>query len=171
MLLLISTELSIEEVQTMFLSFLSNVDEAHILNGYYVGNEEERVLKAAKILEQAPLYIEELLDFSLQDVENVIRKNIRERGVKLVFFDYIHSSLKILEEISSKAKGMPLREDNVLFMMSNKLKNICIEYNVFILSSSQLSGDWRSSENPDQGLLRGKDFCPNISYPVITGVF
>lgn len=169
--LLISTELSIEEVQTMFLSFLSNVDEAHILNGYYVGNEEERVLRAAEILEQAPLYVEELLDFSLQDVENVIRKNIRERGVKLVFFDYIHSSLKILEEISSKAKGMPLREDNVLFMMSNKLKNICIEYNVFILSASQLSGDWRSSENPDQGLLRGKYFCPNISYPAITGVF
>lgn len=158
--LLISTELSIEEVQTMFLSFLSNVDEAHILNGYYVGNEEERVLKAAEILEQAPLYVEELLDFSLQDVENVIRKNIRERGVKLVFFDYIHSSLKILEEISSKAKGMPLREDNVLFMMSNKLKNICIEYNVFILSSSQLSNDWRSSETPDQNLLRGKDFLP-----------
>ena len=153
--LFISTELSIDEVQTLFLSFLSNVDESHILNGYYENDEEERVLKAAKLLEESELYVEELLDFSLQDVENIIKKNIREHKVKYIFLDYIHTSLKILEEISSKTKGMPLREDNVLFMMSNKLKNICIQYNVFILSSTQLSNNWRESETPDQTLLRG----------------
>lgn len=153
--LFITTELTLDEVQTLFLCFLSGVNEEHILNGYYVNDEEERVMKAAQLIAEAPLYVEELMDFSLQDVENIVKKNIRENGVKYIFLDYIHSSLKILEEISSKTKGMKLREDNVLFMMSNKMKNICNQYNVFIMSATQLSGDWRESDTPDQQLLRG----------------
>lgn len=153
--LFITTELTLDEVQTLFLCFLSGVNEEHILNGYYVNDEEERVMKAAQMIADSPLYVEEMMDFSLQDVENIVKKNIREHGVKYIFLDYIHSSLKILEEISSKTKGMKLREDNVLFMMSNKMKNICNQYNVFIMSATQLSGDWRESETPDQQLLRG----------------
>lgn len=151
----ITTELTLDEVQTLFLCFLSGVNEEHILNGKYIGDEEERVLHAAEVLAKAPLYVEEMMDFSLQDVENVVKKNIREHNVRYICLDYIHSSLKILEEISTKTKGMKLREDNVLFMMSNKLKNICNQYNVFIMSATQLSGDYRDSDTPDQSLLRG----------------
>lgn len=151
----ITTELTLDEMQTMMLAFLSHVDEGHILNGKYEDDEEERVDYAIELLEKSPLYIEELMDFSLQDVENIIKKNIREHDILYCFLDYIHSSLKILEEIASKTKGMKLREDNVLFMMSNKMKNICNEYGIFIMSATQLSGDWRDSETPDQNLLRG----------------
>lgn len=138
--LFITTELTLDEVQTLFLCFLSGVNEEHILNGYYVNDEEERVMRAAELIEKSPLYVEELMDFSLQDVENIIKKNIRENNVKYVFLDYIHSSLKILEEISTKTKGMKLREDNVLFMLSNRMKNICNQYNIFMMSATQLSG-------------------------------
>ena len=138
--LFISTELTLDEVQTLFLCFLSGVNEEHILNGNYAKGEEERVLHAAELLAQAPLYVEEMMDFSLQDVENIIKKNIREHDVRYIFLDHIHSSLKILEEISTKTKGMKLREDNVLFMLSNKMKNICNQYGVFMMSSTQLSG-------------------------------
>lgn len=40
-------------------------------------------------------------------------------------------------------------------MISNKMKNICNEYGIFIMSATQLSGDWRDSDTPDQNLLRG----------------
>ena len=43
---------------------------------------------------QSPLFIEELPDFSLKDVEDKIKKNIRDHEVKYVFHDYIHTSLK-----------------------------------------------------------------------------
>ena len=153
--LYISTELTIDEVQTMMLAFLSNVNEEHILNGSYVGDEEKRVMEAAKILSESPLYIEELPDFSLSDIENVIKKNIREHDVAYVFHDYIHTSLKILEEISKKSGGMKLREDNILFMLSIKLKDLCNQYGIFLLSSTQLNADYQHSETPDQNLLRG----------------
>lgn len=83
--LFITTEQDKSEVQTMMLAFLSNVNEEHILNGEYEEGEKDRVLEAARILAESPLYLEELPDFSLQDIENVIRKNIRERGILYVF--------------------------------------------------------------------------------------
>ena len=78
--LYITTEQEKEEVQTMMLAFLSNVNEDHILNGKYEGDEEDRVREAARILSQSPLYIEELPDFSLQDIEDTIKKNIRDKS-------------------------------------------------------------------------------------------
>ena len=83
--LFITTEQELEEIQTMMLAFISNVNEEHILNGEYVGDEEDRVRQAAGILAAAPLYVEELPDFSLKDVEDKIKKNIRDHDVKYVF--------------------------------------------------------------------------------------
>ena len=134
--LFITTEQELEEIQTMMLAFLSNVNEDHILNGSYFEGEEERVLEAAKILKESPLYVEEMPDFSLQDIEDVIKKNIRERNVMYICHDYIHSSLKILEEITRRSGGIKLREDNILFMLSTRLKDICNKHGVFILSAT-----------------------------------
>ena len=163
--LFITTEQELEEIQTMMLAFLSNVNEEHILNGEYEEGEEKRVLEAADILAQAPLYVEELPDFSLKDVEDKIKKNIREHDVKYIFHDYIHTSLKILEEITKRSGGIKLREDNVLFMLSTRLKDLCNKYGVFIMSATQLNGDWKDAKIPDQNLLRGaKAIADKIDY-------
>ena len=82
--LFITTEQEIDEVQTMMLSFLSAVDEEKILNGYYEGDEEARVIRAAEILSNSPIWIEELPDFSLDDVENVMRKHVIDNKVKYI---------------------------------------------------------------------------------------
>lgn len=153
--LFIATEQDKSEVQTMMLAFLSNVNEEHILNGQYLEGERERVIEAARIIKESPIWVEELPDFSLQDVENKIKKHIRENNVKYVTFDYIQTSLKILEEITKKSGGVRLREDNILFMLSARLKDLANKYGVFIMSATQLNGDYRSSETPDQNLLRG----------------
>lgn len=166
--LYISTEQEKEEIQTMMLAFLSAVNEEHILNGTYVGDEEERVLHAAEIISKAPLYIEELPDFSLKDVEDTIKKNIREHDVKYVCHDYIMTSLKILEEVTKRSGGVKLREDNILFMLSRRLKDLANKYGVFILSATQLNGSYQDSETPDQNLLRGaKSIADSIDLGMI----
>lgn len=83
--LYITTEQDLSEVQTMMVAFLSNVNEDHIIDGQYEGDEEERVYEACKILKNSFLYIEQLPDFSLQDVENKIKRNIRDHDIKYVF--------------------------------------------------------------------------------------
>ena len=166
--LYITTEQEFSEIQTMMLAFLSNVNEEHILNGRYEGDERERVYEAGRILKDSPVFVEVLPDFSLQDVENKIRKNIRDNDVKYVFFDYIHTSLKILEEITRRSGGVKLREDTVLFMLSIRLKDLCNKYGIFIMSATQLNGDYQVSETPDQNLLRGaKAIADKIDFGAI----
>ena len=163
--LFITTEQEIGEIQTMMLAFLSDVNEEHIINNFYEGDEDERVQEAAQILKDSPIFIEELPDFSLQDVENTIKKNLRDHDIKYVFHDYIHTSIKILEEITRRSGGVRLREDNILFMLSTKLKDICNQYGVFIMSATQLNADYTTSETPDQNLLRGaKAIADKIDY-------
>ena len=153
--LYITTEQDLAEVQTMMLAFLSNVNEEHIMNNKYEGDEEDRVYVAAQILKDSPLHIEVLPDFSLEDIEDLMKKHIRDHDVKYIFFDYIHTSLKILTEISQRSGGVKIREDNVLYMLSTRLKDLANKYSVFILSSTQLNSDYQESETPDQNLLRG----------------
>lgn len=135
----ITTEQEEDEIQTMMIAFLSGVNEDHILENTYVGDEWERVSEAAAILSKSPLYIKKLPDFSLQDIENTIKFGIRQYDVRYVFMDYIHSSMKILSEISSKAGVKGLREDNILFMISVRIKDLCNQYGVFVMSATQLN--------------------------------
>lgn len=151
----ITTEQEEDEIQTMMIAFLSGVNEEHILEGTYVGDEYERAKEAATILSKSPLYIKKLPDFSLQDIENTIKFGIREYNVRYIFMDYIHSSMKILSEISSKAGIKGLREDNILFMISVRIKDICNQYGVFIMSATQLNMGYVTADVYDQNLLRG----------------
>lgn len=153
--LYIATEQSLDEIQTMMIAFLSGVNEEHILNGEYFAGEWERVVKAAQLLKQSKIYFESLPDFSLKDIENTIKRNVRERGVKYIFHDYLHTSMKILEEITKRSGGVRLREDNILFMISIRLKDLCNQYGIFIMTATQLNGDYISAKEYDQNLLRG----------------
>ena len=123
----------------MAMAFLSGVDEDHILNGEYFEGEWERVLKAAQLLKTGKIFFISMPDFSLLDIENAIKRNIRENNVTYIFLDYIHTSMKILEEITKRSGGVKLREDNILFMISIRLKDIANQYKVFIMSSTQLN--------------------------------
>jgi replicative DNA helicase len=76
--------------------------------------------------------------------------------------------MKILEEITRRSGGVKLREDNILFMLSTRLKDICNQYGVFIMSATQLNGDFRDAKTPDQNLLRGaKSIADKIDYGAI----
>lgn len=50
-------------------------------------------------------------------------------------------------------------------MLSIRLKDICNQYGVFIMTSTQLNADYQTSETPDQNLLRGaKSIADKIDY-------
>lgn len=84
----------------------------------------------------------------------------------------MHTSIKILEEITRRSGGVKLREDNILFMMSIKLKDLCNQLGIFIMSATQLNGSYVDAETPDQNLLRGaKSIADKVDYgSIILGV-
>ena len=153
--LFIATEQTLDEIQISAVACISGVEEDHIVMHEYFTGEWERIVKAKQLLKQSKIQFICMPDFSMDDVENMIKKHIRENQVEYVFFDYIHSSAKILTEIGGKSGVKNLREDNILFLLASKLKDIAVQYGVFVLSSTQLNADYQTSETPDQNLLRG----------------
>lgn len=152
--LFISTELDSEECQTMALAFLTGIPEDIILDGKFDEDQERVLREGARIMSEAPLYFEIISDFSVTEIEATIRKYYREHDVKYFRFDYIHTSMKFLAEIASISNGMKLREDQVLFMLSTKLKDLANQLGIFIESGTQVNGDYLEGEL-NQNLLRG----------------
>ncbi len=153
--LYITTELEIEEVQTMFIAYVSGVEEDRILDGNYESDEEERVNQAIEFIEQSPLWIEYMSDFNIEDIETVIRQYQIDNKIQYVLFDYLHTSMKLMAEIANVSKGMKLREDQILLMFSDRLKGMCNKLNIHIDSSTQTSGEYKNVKDADQNVLRG----------------
>ena len=151
----ITTEQQIDEIQTMMLAFIANVNEDHILNNNYYEGELDRVQEAAVVLSASPIYIKRLPDFSLKDIEDTIKLGVREHGAKYFFHDYIHTSIKILSEVSGASRVEGLKEYNILFMIAVRLKDLAVEHGIFIETATQLNGDYKTARVYDQNLLRG----------------
>lgn len=162
--LVITTELTIKEVQTIIMAYVSGVPEDHIINNEYEEGEYERVRQATIYIRSSPMYIEYMPDFDIDDVTGIIKKYYREKGISLVNFDYLHTSIKLMAQISSVIKGMRIREDQVLFMFSDALKAIGNELNIHIDSATQLNGDYKDAKEKDQNILRGQ-LGPVTPYP------
>lgn len=153
--LFISTELQEDELQTIIMAFVSGVPEDHIMDGEYLPGEEERVDQAIEYIESAPLYIEIINNFSIQDIVNIIKTYHREKGCLYFVFDYIHTSVKLIAEIAGIGNGMKVREDQMLFLFIDTLKNLCVKMNIFILTMTQLNGTYKDSPIKDETMLRG----------------
>lgn len=153
--LFISTELEEDEVQTIIMAYVSGVPEDKIIDGTYEEDEEERVDKAIEYINSSPLYIEVINDFGIEDIVNIIKTYKREKGCKYFVFDYIHMSAKLISEVATMSKGMKVREDQILFLFMDALKNLANRLDIFILTMTQLNGTYKDTPIKDETLLRG----------------
>ena len=97
----------------------------------------------------------------MKDIENCIKRNLRVHKAQYIFFDYIATSMKIIEQVSRASGGMRLREDQVLLLLSTKLKEIATTYNVFIMSATQINGEFKHEKILDQTMLSGAKSIAN----------
>lgn len=137
--LFIVTEMDKEELQTIILAYLSGVDEGHILTGRYDWGELSRVEYAAQIIKKYSGYflIEEISEPNLVNIQSTIKKYATIENVKFVFYDYIHTTAALVNEFSKNG----LREDVVLMLLSNQLKQLAKDYNLFIMSATQVNAN------------------------------
>lgn len=142
--LMISTELELAECQQMWLAFVSGVSETHIKDGRYEPDEEARVDKAIKLIENANLYFVSITNFDTDDIVHIIRKYVQLHQVGFVFFDYLGETLKITSAATRKSGVRDLRTDQVLLALSQALKDTAKTLGIYIWTASQLSGNYKS---------------------------
>ena len=156
--LYIGTEMElVEEIDPIMIAYMADVPQEHIEFNKYVDDEEERVDMAIKILaEEGRIYETYCPDYNYEKLESIIEEHVHKYEIGYVFFDYIHTTADLVAEYAEKAsRSMAIREDQVLAELSTKLKNLCRTYNVSFDSCTQVSGDFKNTENRDQTIVRG----------------
>ena len=154
-ILFVATEMEKEETQTMILAHISGVNEDKILNNNYETPEEkQRVYDAIKVMNyyKDNFIFVRIGDPSIGQIKTLIKKEVLKYDIKYVFYDYIFSSPGLLTEY----KSLNLREDVILTLLSTALKDFANELNIFMMSGTQLNGNWQEFKGlRNQNLIRG----------------
>lgn len=148
------------EVTPKIVASISGVPTYHILNGYYEDDEEERVNRAIEILHESNLYIVTMPSFTVGLIENYIRDYVINHNVGYVVFDYISEAASASSDIA-KQNGVQTRSDQVLAAIASKLKDIAVEYNVAIMSFTQVNANINNQEVMDAGVIAGSRAVQN----------
>lgn len=153
--LFINTEMDLrEELDIMFVAWISGVSRQKIMDGIYMHDEEERVDKAYQILQQSGIYVVDDPEFTAKNLEEIIEDYIIDKNVKLVVFDYVQNNGYVAGELAEES-GIPMREDMVLLTLTDRLKQISRKHNVPILTGTQLNGRELELAYPTEACLAG----------------
>lgn len=153
--LFINTEMDLrEELDVMFIAWISGVSRNKIMDGLYIHDEEERVDKARQILEQSGIYVVDDPEFTAKNLEEIIEDYIINKNVKLVVFDYVQNQGYVANELAQES-GIPMREDMVLLTLTDRLKQMSRKHNIPILTGTQLNGRELEMPYPTEACLAG----------------
>ena len=136
--LYVGTEQVHEEIQTMILAYLTDLNEEIILSGNYNEYEADLIDKAIQIMDTYSdnFIISQLPEPNLAQVKTHLRKYCLREGCEYVFYDYIFATPSLLNEF----RDLAIRQDVALRMLSTLLKDLAVELDVFIMSATQITG-------------------------------
>ena len=151
--LFVTTEQQADEIQTLILAYVSGVNERKILYGNANFEEEQRILKAVELIKKYEnnFIIEVIPDPSIALIRAKTIKHIFQNHVQFIFYDYIFTSPSLLVEYQQSK----IREDVALMMLSNTLKEIAAQYDVFVQSATQLNERWEQTMIRNVNHIRG----------------
>ena len=96
------------------------------------------------------MIIEFLPNPSFASIQTIIRKHCLQDDVKFVFYDYIHISTGL-----TQGRDKQTRDDIILMLLSDTLKNLANELNIHISSATQLNSTGEDTESRNESLIRG----------------
>ena len=141
----IATEQTIPEIQKMILAYLTCFNESKFRYGKFTPEEERIIRQAVWIMEQYKdnFYIVQMPSPRIDLVKNLVREQVLLHGIEYVFYDYIFICPSLLSEF----KGVSLRNDEILLMFSTALKELAVELNICVFSSTQVNANADSNTN------------------------
>lgn len=142
--LFIMTEQKPDQIIKMFLAYLSGINETKFRFNDLTDEERKRIEIAKKIIKDFNnVKLMRIPDPSIEQLKLAVREEVIMSQRKYVFFDYIFVSPALLEEF----RGHGLRNDECLLLMATALKDLAIEQNVSIFTSTQVNA--RADDNTE----------------------
>ena len=146
--LYVMTEQDTEEIDTMIMAYLTGYNEDVFTYGTFDENDP-RIQTAIDIMERYRdnMNYAKVTDPCSSIIKNLFRRRNLQDGIENFFYDYIFSSPAMLDEY----RDLKIPEHVALRMFTTTLKNLAVELNAFILTSTQLNAE----DDPKGGF---KDF-------------
>ena len=80
----------------------------------------------------------------------MIKKHCLQDDVKYVFYDYIHIGAGLVAN-----RDRQMRDDVILLLLTNTLKELANELDIHISTATQLNGEYEEKEVKNENLIRG----------------
>ena len=143
--LFIVTEQSFREVQLMILAYLTDINRSRFKYADFCDRENVVISQAINLMKkyQENLILIKIPNPQIESIKTIIRENCIIHDIGYVFYDYIFIGPALLSEF----KGFALRNDELLLMFATALKDLAVELNVAMFTSTQLNA--KGDDNKD----------------------
>ena len=152
--LFIVTEQRFKEVRLMILAYLTDINRSRFKYADFGDRETAVITQAIHLMEKYKdnLILVKMPNPTIESVKTIVRENCIIHDIGYVFYDYVFIGPSLLNEF----RGFALRNDEVLLMFATALKDLAVELNVAMFTSTQLNA--KGDDNKDirnEGSLAG----------------
>ena len=135
--LFIITEQKKEQLLKMIIAYISGINESKFKLGIFSDDEKKRLSQTIKIIKQYQdnFIIIRIPNPTIGLIKTLVREHCIINNIQYVFFDYIFINPSLINEF----KGIQLRNDEILLMLTTALKDLAIELNVSVFTSTQVN--------------------------------
>lgn len=126
-----SLEMSNVQLVNRLISNICEIDQKKIRSGQLSQSDWQNLDTNIRLLEKAPLYLDDTPSLSISELRSKAKKLVRERGVECIIIDYLQLM---------NATGLnPGSREQEISMISRSLKGLAKELDIPIIALSQLN--------------------------------
>lgn len=143
--LFIVTEQTFRQVKKMILAYLTGINESKFKYGKFSENEWKVINQAKQILKDFSenMILIKIPNPTIELVKTMVRENVLTHNIGYVFYDYIFIGTALLDEF----RGFTLRNDEILLMFATALKDLAVELDVCMMTSTQVNANVDDNRN------------------------
>lgn len=142
--LFIITEQTYDQIRRMVLAYLTDINESRFNYDNFSEDELERIAIAKEIIKKYNnLTVVKMPSPTIELVKTMVRENCLIKNISYVFFDYVFINPSLLNTFH----GFSLRNDEVLLMFTTALKDLAVELNVAMFTSTQVNANADDNKN------------------------
>ena len=144
-ILFVITEQTFKQIRKMILAYLTDINESRFKLGHFTAEEEKLINQALEVIDNFAdnFTIIQMPNPTIELVKTLIRENCLTKQISYVFYDYIFIGPSLLNEF----RGFNLRNDELLLMFSTALKDLAVELDVAMFTSTQVNASADDNKN------------------------
>lgn len=143
--LFIITEQTDKQIKKMILAYLTDINESKFKYGRFTEEEKKVIEQGKQIMKEfaSNFILVRIPNPTIDLVKTKVREKVLLHDIGYVFYDYIFIGPALLNEF----RGFGVRNDEVLLMMATALKDLAVELDVCVFTSTQVNANADNNTN------------------------